>query len=293
MTRQLSALPRLAIVCGLLAGACRADQTAADKVGPVPDALREEFELSPFYQKHLDVRGLPILGSAKVSDAALREAAWIVRKMLSAHPGILDTLEKNGVRVVVMAHNEYTTDVPEQADWDRKDFWDKRARGMGGQISSCGEENLLAFPGDPYPTENLLIHEFAHTIHDYGLKDLIPDFDRQITEAYEKATEAGLWRDTYAGSNAHEYWAEGVQSWFDNNRENDAIHNSVDTRAELKDYDPALAELCGEVFGDGPWRYRKPMERPADQRAHLEGHDPDKAPEFRWRDGTRAEKRAR
>lgn len=284
-------IPKLLITLTLAtATLLQAAPEAAADVTPVPDALREKFDLDPFYQKSLMVDGLPILGSAKVSDPALREAAWIVRKMLTAHPEIIGTLKKNGVRVVVMAHNEYTTDVPEQADWDRKEYWDKRARGMGGRISSCGEENLLSFPGDPYSTENLLIHEFAHTIHDYGLKDLIPDFDKQITEAYEKATKAGLWKDTYAGSNAHEYWAEGVQSWFDNNRENDSIHNDIDTRAELKKYDPALAALCEKVFGDGPWRYRKPMDRPADQRAHLEGHDPEKAPEFRWRDGSSARK---
>ena len=33
--------------------------------------------------------------------------------------------------------------------------------------------------------------------------------------------------------NHHEYFAEGVQSWFDNNRENDHDHNHVNTRAEL------------------------------------------------------------
>ncbi len=289
MTSMTSLLP-IAMASALLATACLAAQEEPPKVTPVPEALREKFDLDPFYQKSLMLDGLPILGSAKVSDHALLEAEWIVRRLLTAHPEIFATLRKNGVRVVVMAHNEYTTDVPEQADWDRKEYWDKRARGMGGQISSCGEENLLAFPGDPYSTENLLIHEFAHTIHDYGLKDLVPNFDKQITAAYDKAIAAGLWKDTYAGTNAHEYWAEGVQSWFDNNRENDAIHNSIDTRAELKDYDPALAALCEKVFGDGPWRYKKPMDRPADQRTHLEGYAPDEAPEFRWRDGSSARK---
>ncbi len=257
-----------------------------DEVTPLPDSLRAKFDLAPFYQKVLQIDGLPILGSSKVSDAALREAAWIVRKMLTAHPEILASLREEGGRVVVMAHDEYTTDVPEQADWKPKDHWDRRARGMGGLIGSGAEENLLCFPGDPYNTENILIHEFAHTIHGHGLKKLIPDFDRQVTRAYEKAIAAGLWKNTYASENPHEYWAEGTQSWFDNNRENDAIHNSVDTRAELKEYDPDLAALCEKVFGDGTWRYHKPMDRPAEERAHLVGYDPAKAPEFHWRDGT-------
>jgi hypothetical protein len=255
-------------------------------VREVPATIRQELQLAPFYQKHIDLEGLSILSSEKVSDAALKEAAWIVRNMLSANPQIYKTLVRKGARIVVMAHDEYTTDVPEHSHLTPREHWDRRARGLGGQVGSCGEENLLGFPNDPYESENLLIHEFAHTIHSHGLDDLIPDFDQTIKAAYAAAIENGLWEGTYAGSNAHEYWAEGVQSWFDNNRSDDAIHNHVDTRAELKQYDPTLASLCERVFGDGPWRYRKPHERPASERTHLTGYDPDKAPTFRWRDSS-------
>ena len=77
-----------------------------------------------------------------------------------------------------------------------------------------------------------------------------------------------------------EYWAEVVQSWFDTNRENDDQHNHIDTRAELKEYDPRVAALCEEVFGDREWRYLKPRER--DEAPHMEGFDPESAPRFRW-----------
>jgi hypothetical protein len=254
-----------------------------DPVKPLTERQREKLDLKPFYQKILDLDGLPILGSSKVSDHALREAAWIVRNMLTGQPEILRGLIDNDARIVVMASTEYTTDLPEQADWKPKEHWDRRARGMGGKIGSCGEENLLCFPGDPYNTESILIHEFAHTIHDYGLKKLVPDFDKRLKEAYDKAMMAGLWKGTYAAENHHEYWAEGAQSWFDNNRENDAIHNSVNTRVELKEYDPELARLCKEVFGETKWRYKKPLDRPAEQRDHLVGYDPVKAPTFHWR----------
>jgi hypothetical protein len=273
--------PGIALAFIGMTALCHAGPTG---VTPVPEELRSKFHLDPFYQKSLDLDGLPVLGSAKVSDQALREAGWIVRQMLTAHPDILGTLKANGVRLVVMASTEYTTDLPEQADWKPKEHWDKRARGMGGKIGSCGEENLLCFPGDPYDTENILIHEFAHTIHDYGLNKHIPDFDTRVKAAYEKAIKAGLWKGAYAAENHHEYWAEGVQDWFDNNRENDAVHNSVNTRAELKEYDPGLAALCKEVFGDEAWRYRKPSARPAEQRGHLAGFDFSKAPAFKWRD---------
>ena len=73
----------------------------------------------------------------------------------------------------------------------------------------------------------------------------------------------------YAGRNHHEYFAEGVQSWFDTNRENDFEHNHVDTREELQQYDPRLAKLVRD-FWSGSWRYRHPQHRQP-YPAHLVG----------------------
>ena len=36
-------------------------------------------------------------------------------------------------------------------------------------------------------------------------------------KTYDSAMLAGLWKGKYASVNHHEYWAEGVQSWFDKN----------------------------------------------------------------------------
>ena len=62
--------------------------------------------------------------------------------------------------------------------------------------------------------------------------------------------DAGLWAGTYAATNADEYWAEGVQSWFDLNDPPGLVHNEINKRAELEEYDPALASLIQEAFGD-------------------------------------------
>lgn len=166
---------------------------------------------------------------------------------------------------------------------DPKDYWDARARGLGGSQTdpycSCGEENLLGYDGDPYAAENILIHEFAHNIHLRGLVNVDPTFDERLRKTYDTAMMAGLWKGKYASVNHHEYWAEGVQSWFDNNRENDHDHNHVNTREELVAYDAGLAELCREVFGNTELRYTKPQTRLT---GHLIGYDPTKAPTFQW-----------
>ena len=59
----------------------------------------------------------------------------------------------------------------------------------------------------------------------------------------------GRWESTYAATDSAEYWAEGVQSWFNVNQQPQVgIHNEVDTRAELKIYDPALHSLISTIF---------------------------------------------
>ena len=279
---------RTSLICLIGLFLCLPSLQAAEEepippVTPVPESLRQEADLSPFYQKYTHAGPLPILGSANVSDYALREAVWIVRHVLAGRDDILQALADRNVRMVIMAYNEYTTDLPEQADMKPKEYWDRRARGLGGRIISGAEENLLCFPGDPYSTENILIHEFAHVIQQRGMRSVDPTFNRRLRATYEQARAAGLWEGTYAGSNVAEYWAEAVQDWFDNNRENDRAHNHVNTRAELKAYDPNLAAIVAEVLGEGDWRYQKPMEREVADRAHLAGYDPSAAPRFQWR----------
>ena len=85
-----------------------------------------------------------------------------------------------------------------------------------------------------------------------------PAFDPRVKATYDSALKAGLWKGKYASVNHHEYFAEGVQSWFDNNRVNDHDHNHVHLRTQLIEYDPGLAALCREVFGDTVLKYTKP-----------------------------------
>ncbi len=229
---------------------------------------------------------LPVVASSKVNDFALLEARWLILKVMEGREDLLSVMASNKLRFAVMAHDEFTTDLPEQRHMKPKAFWDRRARGLGASkrspVVSCGEENLLCFPGDQYAKENILIHEFAHAIQGFGLDTLDPTFSQRLRAAYDDAQKNGRFVGFYAGSNPYEYWAEGVQDWFGNNRENDAYHNHVNTRAELEEYDPALAALCLEVFGPREWTYRKPMDRSPDERRHLRGYDFSKSPMFAW-----------
>lgn len=256
-----SAIPGLVFTwaAGIVMWAGQAAHGAEDspkpRVDDVPKELRDKLKLDPFYKKHVDYKGYPILSSEKVSDPALLEARYLISKMLDGRDDVLAALVKSRCRFVVMAQTEMTTDVPEQRNMTPKDYWDKRARGLGGRITSCGEENLLNLKGDRYRNENILIHEFAHCIHNQGLRSVDPKFDGHLRAAYSRAMDKGLWKGTYAATNAGEYWAEGVQSYFDCNAPPGGVHNDINRREKLAKYDPDLFELIDGAFKQSKYRY--------------------------------------
>src|SRR5262249_19006107 len=152
-----------------------------------------------------------------------------------------------------------TTDIPEHSDLTPKDYWDRRARGLGATRArpavSCAEENLLNLRGDRYPKENILVHEFAHAIHEMGLNSIDRSFDKRLKKCYDDAITEGLWKDTYAATNYKEYWAEAVQSYFDCNNPPNASHNDINTHDKLAKYDPRVFALIDESLKSPMWRY--------------------------------------
>lgn len=289
MKRSAWRLRRALVFMGLLAALASIERCVAREVPlveSVDEALRSRFELAAVYRKVVHVRTFPVLGSERVSDAALREAAYVAGAMLEWRPDILDAMAREGVRFSIMAFDEYTTDVPEHAGLKPRLYWDRRARGLGAtreaRAVSAAEENLLSFAGDPYPKEVIAIHEFAHAIHEMAMRRIDPTFDGRLRVAFAAARERGLWKGTYAMVNHAEYWAEAVQCWFDNNATNDALHNHVGTREQLESYDAGVSALCREVFLDHPWRYRRPAFREESEKSHLAGAPTGRV--FRWRE---------
>ena len=249
---------------------------------PVPPSfiVRQAFELDPFYQQWVAVEGLPVVASEKVNPYALKEAAWLIRQMIGHRPEILHVLVQKRVRFVVIGHTEITTDIPEYSD-QGPDFLAYRFRGLGGGglsghiAVSSSEENLLHYPGGG--SHSIMIHEWAHAIHRFGLNTVDPTFDNRLQIAYAAAIEKGLWQGTYASSDRGEYWAVGTRAWFYPNV-GDSSYNHGNTRQALKEYDPGLAALLAEVYGDSGWRYTSPAARI--HLPHLQGFNPQDSPTF-------------
>ena len=246
---------------------------------PPPPTVRDAFELDPFYQQWIDVEGLPVVASEKVNPYALKEAAWLLRRMIGHRPDVLQAIAQSRGRFIVIGHTEMTTDIPEYSHLRPAFYWDRRVRGLGGLAVSCTEENLLNYPGDTASTGYQLIHEFSHTVHHIGLKTVDPTFDNRLNIAYEAAMEQGLWQGTYSSRDRSEYWAQGAWYYF-NGRTNGHRSQAARTWGELQNYDPALAALLIEIYGDSEWVYT-PIETRTNL-PHLQGFNPQDSPAFEW-----------
>lgn len=224
----------------------------------------ERPRFDTFYTQQCDVFGISVVGSDKVAPEAFRATVDLFIGMMGKSPDVHALMGRNGFYFILLGEEEGQTDPPEYRDLknDPNTDWDARARGLGGDdYASGGEENALCRPSDRYRGESIVLHEFSHSVLTAGLDRARPGFRQRVEAAYNDAMATGRWQNTYAATNVDEYWAEGVQSWFDANAEAtpaNGIHNHVNTREELTAYDPALASLVSEGFGATAWRYACP-----------------------------------
>src|SRR6266487_436474 len=114
-------MTRLAIA--LLAAMTFVRQTPArkplieDYISANVKAVPASLGFDRFYQRYVDARGIPILSSEKVPDAALLVARDIVLHMLAKRPDLRQEMVGKNMRVGGMAQSESTTDIPEQSHW--------------------------------------------------------------------------------------------------------------------------------------------------------------------------------
>jgi hypothetical protein len=210
-----------------------------------------------FYTKYMDVKGMPAVASAEVADLALRRTYEIVTHMLAGRPDIIKAMVDEGMYLIIIGKDQVYTDMPEYRNARNPAYLNERVRGTGGLPTSFGEENLLSLPIDRYDDESIAVHEFCHTI-DGTLSRIDSTWRDRKNAAYRHALDNGLFKDTYAGSNPGEYWAEIAQAYFDCNRINNWNHGPIGRREQLKVYDPQGYDLARTAFNLSPdqnWRY--------------------------------------
>lgn len=225
------------------------------------DTLITELQKYPaFFKKHIDADGILIMGSDKVNDTSFEIAKSIVIKMLAKIPDVKKAMINNHTQIILVAYNEEFSDIPEFKGFDTMrdqdgNILNKRLRGLSlagkNLFMSCGEETLLCSSNDTHRGENIFVHEFAHTIANLGINVVDTTFLSTLKGIYNRAKNKQLWKNTYAMASFQEYFAEGVQCWFNVCRKSipgDGVFNEIGRRSELKFYDPELYNLLSKYF---------------------------------------------
>jgi hypothetical protein len=245
-----------------------------------------KFKIDPYYTKFTFAREFTVLGSKHVSDAALLRANDIIRKMFAYRHDILKALIADRVRLVVLGRDEKLSGLPEFKDGASKPGFDElryHEYTPTAKLLVVPEENVLCVPTEPLAGRCLLVSLFAKAAHQVaGLRPVDPDFDKQrskqqyelrvkrldvefdnrLKKLFEDATAKGLWKGAAAARDHGEYWAAGVEAYFEATGSGQAPNGAdrpITTREALKVYDPGLYTLVDETMAyreHVDWRYR-------------------------------------
>ena len=210
------ALTSAAVIISVIASTAPRASVADTPPQPVsapPDSFfelvdeRDRESARQFYRKHIDVNGMPVVAAAEVDDMALQRTHDIVSHMLAGRRDLVDAMVRNRMYLIIIGRDQVYTDMPEYRNHPNPGYQNERVRGTGGRPTSFGEENLLSLPLDRYDDESIAVHEFCHTI-DSTLRSIDLRWSERRNTAYRNAINKGLWKNTYAGSNPGEFWAE-------------------------------------------------------------------------------------
>lgn len=203
-----------------------------------------------------------VTADATVPAQALRDAGAILTIMLKHRPDIGSTLRQYGVFTVIASRAQRICDLPYFVQY-KNDTALCNALGEGGAggtttnpVTACDEQNLLGEPGDPYDrydrspgsySQNICVHELAHTIMNVGLSQA----ERNRIEArFLAIRQTGLWTGDYAMTNAMEFWAVMSQFYFQAGPEHpySAFHHIPNGSVALKHYDPQTFALLDSIY---------------------------------------------
>src|SRR5215472_15241115 len=218
---------------------------------------RQIIHLNPpekgFFSKELVFHGIPIKAHQVVTNEALFVAYAKLSMMLAHLPMFVSNLDAAHVELHIIGRDQVTTDLPEWRHDKGKPLEeyhgltrDQRTRGMGGLLTSCGEENLLKLEKDRYRGRDICVHEFAHNILDNGVPRSV---QQKVREQYHRSLDRGLWVESYAASNPGEFFAE-LTMWYFGTHGDLKMKGAkpASGREGLKAYDPEAFTLLDDFY---------------------------------------------
>lgn len=246
-----------------------------------------------FYTQFLTTKtGIIIKADDTVARSSMEKAAEQVDVQLGKlENGIAENMKKYNCSLAVYSPQQNAYMIPEHRYGFSLSMYD--VEGYGGAefnncVSSIAERNVLRVRNNwdnpewntGYPDENILIHEFGHCVKSVGM-DLLEDksLANEFYAAYENAKAKGLWPNTYCIQNADEFFATMCTIWFNVMSEardfTDGVRGPVNTRAELKRYDPQTYNVFAKILPEAT--LPKPWDQPGPDEYHPEYEDPGEA----------------
>ncbi len=230
-------------------------------------------EVSYYTQSVETKTGIIVKADDTVAHSSLEKAAeQIDIELGKTENGIAANMKAYNCSLAVYSPHENVYMIPEHRYWFNKDMYD--VEGYGGNtynncVSSIAEQNIIRtldntddwYQNTMYRNENILIHEFGHCVKSVGM-DLLEDqtLHNEYIAAYEHAKKQGLWPNSYAISNEDEFFATMCAIWFNSMEEVenwDGVRGPVNTREELRQYDPQTYEVFAKILPDqtlpSPW----------------------------------------
>lgn len=222
-----------------------------------PKISRIEPPEKEFFSKELSFHGIPIKAHAVVVDEALYAAherlTLLFGHLLSEQPIVVSNLVAAGAELHIVGRDQVTTDLPEWRHDKGKPIKeyngltrDERTGGMGGLLTSCGEENLLKLEQDRYRGRDICLHEFSHSVLNNGCpREIKARFAAQLTNSLAN----GLWQGSYAGSNVDEFFAELTMWYFGTHGDLHMTGSKPENGREgLRKYDPEAFRLMDDFY---------------------------------------------
>lgn len=207
-----------------------------------------------FYQQEVILDcGVKILGTAKVRPEAMTKAKEMLEIVL-ANEKVAKRMGDAGCMLGIFGEGEIAYDILEHRySYEEAYLY---VEGFGGtQLASIKDANVLRLREADYWTnysdESILVHEFGHTVQNFGLSDAQQGEWESIF--YNSVTKGGKWANSYAGSNSSEYFATLSAIWFNamNDTEDgqwDGVRGPINTREELKVYDNAAYTFLSKIY---------------------------------------------
>eukprot|EP00928_Gymnodinium_smaydae_P065265 TRINITY_DN48434_c0_g1_i1.p1 TRINITY_DN48434_c0_g1~~TRINITY_DN48434_c0_g1_i1.p1 ORF type:complete len:462 (-),score=48.12 TRINITY_DN48434_c0_g1_i1:6-1391(-) len=217
--------------------------------------------------------------------------AEMLRQMDSKLPGIRSEMVRKAQRFAVWADVERRNDTCKKClkldpFFDCGSHIDSRAgrdtsyhpeipecvEGGGGSglslPTSYAEEYGIPYPEadgsvrDSYCGTNIVAHEFFHSIHETGIQSVARPLFMRIEQATARATREGIYvhhpgakddgcNDDFTRCVAYEFIVKAHMTW--NGFPADKREFVYQSRAELKEKAPWIAQLVYEMFEDGDW----------------------------------------